>query len=152
MINPPTCAIASTIKTPGMIGLWGKCPGKKLSLMVTFLTPMAYEPCSISKTLSTKRNGYRCGKSFMMASMSICIGKALPRPFGSDPGSGFASAACALGAIRDFLALFKEEVLFFLREETDEDATRALDRDAERADIMISFFMKAFDCGNIIYI
>jgi hypothetical protein len=83
--------------------------------------------------------------------MSICIGKALPRPFGSDPGSGFASAACALGAIRDFLLLFKEEedVFFCLREETDEDATRALDRDAERADIMISFFMKAFDCGSI---
>lgn len=144
MINPPTCAIASTIKTPGMIGLWGKCPGKKLSLMVTFLTPMAYDPCSISKTLSTNKNGYRCGKSFMMASMSICIGKALPRPFGSDPGSGFASAACALGAIRDFLALFKGEVLFFLREETDEDATRALDRDAERADIMIFFFYESF--------
>ena len=144
MIKPPTCAIASTIKTPGMIGLWGKCPGKKLSLMVTFLTPMAYDPCSISKTLSTNKNGYRCGKSFMMASMSICIGKALPRPFGSDPGSGFASAACALGAIRDFLPLFKEEVLFFLREETDEDATRALDRDAERADIMIFFFYESF--------
>ncbi len=64
--------------------------------MVTFLTPMAYEPCSISKIRSTNKNGYRWGKSFMMASMSIFIGKALPKPFGSDPGSGVFSAAIAL--------------------------------------------------------
>lgn len=31
-----------------------------------------------------------------MASMSIFIGKALPKPFGSDPGSGVFSAAIAL--------------------------------------------------------
>ena len=31
----------------------------------------------------------------MMASMSIFIGKALPKPFGSDPGSGVFSAAIA---------------------------------------------------------
>ena len=30
-----------------------------------------------------------------MASMSIFIGKALPKPFGSDPGSGVFSAAIA---------------------------------------------------------
>jgi len=57
---------------------------------------MAYEPCSISKIRSTNKNGYLWGKSFMMASMSIFIGKALPKPFGSDPGSGVFSAAIAL--------------------------------------------------------
>ena len=36
---PPTCAIASMISTPGMIGCPGKCPWKNGSLIVTFLMP-----------------------------------------------------------------------------------------------------------------
>ena len=132
MIKPPTCAIASTIKTPGMIGLCGKCPGKKLSLMVTFFTPIAYEPCSISRMRSTSKNGYRCGKSFMMASMSISIGKALPKPFGSEPGSGFASAA-ALTTIKDD---FLEDLLEVLRTEETTRAVVGVNIDAERTDMM----------------
>ena len=91
--NPPTCAIASTINTPGMIGRCGKCPGKKLSLMVTFFTPMAYDPTSISTTRSTSRNGYRCGSKFMMASMSMAAGRFFPMPLAEEPGSGAAAAA-----------------------------------------------------------
>lgn len=40
-----------------MIGLSGKCPGKKLSLMVTFLIATADSPAVYSITLSTSRNG-----------------------------------------------------------------------------------------------
>lgn len=50
-------AITSTMSTPGIIGLSGKCPGKKLSLMVTFLIATAETPGLYSITLSTKRNG-----------------------------------------------------------------------------------------------
>lgn len=45
------------MRTPGIIGLSGKCPGKKLSLMVTFLIATAETPGSYSITLSTRRNG-----------------------------------------------------------------------------------------------
>ena len=45
------------MRTPGMMGLSGKCPGKKLSLMVTFLIATAETPGLYSITLSTKRNG-----------------------------------------------------------------------------------------------
>src|SRR5271165_955147 len=38
---PPSCAIASMMKMPGMTGLFGKCPWKNGSLMVTFLKPAA---------------------------------------------------------------------------------------------------------------
>lgn len=47
----------STMRTPGMIGLSGKCPGKKLSLIVTFFIATADTPGLYSITLSTKRNG-----------------------------------------------------------------------------------------------
>ena len=43
--------------SPGMIARWGKCPGKKLSLIVTFLYPTAYFSGSSSMTLSTRRKG-----------------------------------------------------------------------------------------------
>lgn len=50
-------AITSIMSTPGIIGLSGKCPGKKLSLMVTFLIATADSPALYSITLSTRRNG-----------------------------------------------------------------------------------------------
>jgi hypothetical protein len=40
-----------------MIGLSGKCPGKKLSLIVTFFIPTADSPGVSSITRSTKRKG-----------------------------------------------------------------------------------------------
>lgn len=45
------------MRTPGIMGLSGKCPGKKLSLMVTFLIATAHTPGVYSITLSTNRNG-----------------------------------------------------------------------------------------------
>lgn len=45
------------MRTPGIIGLSGKCPGKKLSLIVTFLIATAETPGLYSITLSTSRNG-----------------------------------------------------------------------------------------------
>jgi hypothetical protein len=47
----------STMRTPGIIGLSGKCPGKKLSFIVTFLIATAETPGLYSITLSTNRNG-----------------------------------------------------------------------------------------------
>jgi len=47
----------STMRTPGMIGLSGKCPGKKLSFIVTFFMATAETPGLYSITLSTRRNG-----------------------------------------------------------------------------------------------
>lgn len=47
----------SIIRTPGMIGLSGKCPGKKLSLIVTFFMATAETPGLYSITLSTRRKG-----------------------------------------------------------------------------------------------
>lgn len=49
---------------PGMIARWGKCPGKKLSLIVTFLYPTAYFSGSSSMTLSTRRKGNLQCKKF----------------------------------------------------------------------------------------
>jgi len=66
-----------------------------------------------------------------MASMSISIGKALPKPFGSEPGSGFASAA-ALTIKDDFL----EDLLEVLRTEETTRAVVGVNIDAERADMM----------------
>jgi len=45
------------MRTPGMIGLSGKCPGKKLSFIVTFFMATAETPGLYSITLSTRRNG-----------------------------------------------------------------------------------------------
>jgi hypothetical protein len=49
--------LTSTIRTPGMMGLSGKWPGKKLSLIVTFLMATADSPGLYSITLSTRRKG-----------------------------------------------------------------------------------------------
>src|SRR6185437_13894404 len=54
---PPTCAMASMISTPGMIGCPGKWPWKNGSLIVTFFRPTMRLPGSISSTRSTSRNG-----------------------------------------------------------------------------------------------
>jgi len=67
--TPPTCAIASTISTPGMMGCPGKCPWKKGSLIVTFLIPTTRVFSSISTIRSTNRNGYRWGRICMISSM-----------------------------------------------------------------------------------
>ena len=40
-----------------MMGLSGKCPGKKLSFIVTFFMATAETPGLCSITLSTRRNG-----------------------------------------------------------------------------------------------
>jgi hypothetical protein len=45
------------MRTPGIIGLSGKWPGKKLSFIVTFLMATAETPGLYSITLSTKRKG-----------------------------------------------------------------------------------------------
>ena len=55
--TPPTCAIASMIKTAGMIGCPGKCPWKNGSFTVTFLMPMTRFSSSSSRMRSTRRNG-----------------------------------------------------------------------------------------------
>lgn len=47
----------STMRTPGMMGLSGKCPGKKLSFIVTFFMATAETPGLYSITLSTSRKG-----------------------------------------------------------------------------------------------
>ena len=49
--------VTSTMSTPGIIGLSGKWPGKKLSFIVTFLMATAETPALYSITLSTRRNG-----------------------------------------------------------------------------------------------
>jgi len=45
------------MRTPGMIGLSGKWPGKKLSLIVTFFIATAETPGLYSITLSTNKKG-----------------------------------------------------------------------------------------------
>jgi hypothetical protein len=50
------------MRTPGMIGRSGKCPGKKLSFIVTFFIPTAVTPGLYSITLSTSKNGNLCIK------------------------------------------------------------------------------------------
>ena len=53
----PTCANASTIRTPGITGYSGKCPLKNSSFAVTFLIPIAFWPSSTSRILSISKNG-----------------------------------------------------------------------------------------------
>ena len=50
-------SITSTMRTPGIIGLSGKWPGKKLSFIVTFFMATADTPGLYSITLSTNKNG-----------------------------------------------------------------------------------------------
>ncbi len=53
----PDCAIASTMSTPGITGLPGKCPRKNSSLAVTFLMVTIRFFRSNSITRSISRNG-----------------------------------------------------------------------------------------------
>lgn len=57
IVNLRLSSNTSIMRTPGIIGLSGKCPGKKLSLIVTFLIATAETPGLYSITLSTKRKG-----------------------------------------------------------------------------------------------
>ncbi len=52
-----TCASVSIISTPGISGVPGKCPWKKSSLTVTFLTATSRLPGSCSVTASTSADG-----------------------------------------------------------------------------------------------
>ena len=54
-----TCASVSIIRTPGISGSPGKCPWKKSSFTVTFLTATMRRPGSSSVTASTSGDGYR---------------------------------------------------------------------------------------------
>mmetsp|Transcript_47437 Transcript_47437/g.100806 ORF Transcript_47437/g.100806 Transcript_47437/m.100806 type:complete len:233 (+) Transcript_47437:167-865(+) len=65
---PANCASASTWSTPGIIGRSGKCPVKCGSFSVTDLMPTARLPISYSTTLSTRRKGYRCGRTLATSS------------------------------------------------------------------------------------
>lgn len=69
------CVIVFIINIFGMIGCCGKCFGKKLSLMVTFFTSMAYDLISIFITWFMSRNGYWCGSKFMMVLMFMVVGR-----------------------------------------------------------------------------
>src|SRR6266481_1611069 len=52
-----------------MTGADGKCPLKKGSLMVTFLSATIRRSGSTSMTRSTRRKGYRCGRIRMISAM-----------------------------------------------------------------------------------
>src|SRR5699024_3884060 len=70
----PAGASASRINTPGITGWPGKWPWKKGSLIVTFFTPTIRFASSFSITLSTNKNGYRCGIiSLISCASNICI-------------------------------------------------------------------------------
>jgi hypothetical protein len=64
IIKPPTCAIASTIRTSGIIGPSWKWPGTKLSFIVTFLMATTDTPGLYFTTRSTSKNGNLWGKIF----------------------------------------------------------------------------------------
>mmetsp|Transcript_2281 Transcript_2281/g.5627 ORF Transcript_2281/g.5627 Transcript_2281/m.5627 type:complete len:206 (-) Transcript_2281:52-669(-) len=89
--SPPTCAIASTCSTPGMMGRCGKCPVKNCSFIETFFTATACDPLSISMTLSTRRNGYLCGKICWIAHASKTGVKFGPAFSIGSPASGAAA-------------------------------------------------------------
>ena len=57
----PVCANASIVRTPGIIGLPGKCPAKNGSFIHTFLYAVQLSPGTYSSTLSIIRNGGLCG-------------------------------------------------------------------------------------------
>ena len=64
----PHCASASTIFTPGMIGLPGKCPAQSSS--VTVLRATTRSPGTSSSTSSISSNGSRCGRTASIAALS----------------------------------------------------------------------------------
>src|SRR6267378_680050 len=60
-----------------MTGADGKCPLKKGSLMVTFLSATIRRSGSTSMTRSTRRKGYRCGRIRMISAMRSSMGKSV---------------------------------------------------------------------------
>src|SRR5688572_20322294 len=72
-MTAPVCASDSRSKTPGIVGSPGKWPVKKGSLTVTFFAARQYLPGTSSRTLSMRRNGYRCGRSWLISWMSRLI-------------------------------------------------------------------------------
>src|ERR1700722_14733857 len=60
---PPSCAIDSTINTPGSVGRPGKWPTKKDSSPVSSHRPWAETPGSTAMSSVTKRKGGRCGRT-----------------------------------------------------------------------------------------
>src|SRR5277367_5080952 len=60
---PPSCAIDSTISTPGRVGRPGKWPPKNASSPVSSHVPVAETPGSTAVSSVTKRNGGRCGRT-----------------------------------------------------------------------------------------
>src|SRR3954462_10075576 len=68
---PAACAIASRIRTPGMIGRCGKCPVKYGSFTETFFSATMRLPSSSSFTRSISRNGKRCGRGARTSLTSI---------------------------------------------------------------------------------
>ena len=77
----PHWASASTIFTPGMIGLPGKCPAQSSS--VTVLRATTRSPGTSSSTSSMSRNGSRCGRIASIPALSEqrwSCGKPLAQP------------------------------------------------------------------------
>src|SRR5256885_8300203 len=70
---PAACAIASRMRTPGMIARCGKCPGKYGSFTETFFSATMRLPISSSFTRSISRNGKRCGRCAMTSLTSISL-------------------------------------------------------------------------------
>src|SRR5688572_20602667 len=67
------CAIASTMSTPGITAMWGKWPGKKGSLAVTFFRATMRASFSKETTRSISRKGYRCGRYSLISSIFISL-------------------------------------------------------------------------------
>src|SRR6266851_7809632 len=63
MATPPSCAIASTMSTPGSVGRPGKWPAKNGSSPVRCHDPRALTPGSTSSMVSIRRKGGRCGRT-----------------------------------------------------------------------------------------
>src|SRR4051812_6664733 len=70
MRTAPAWAIASVRIEAGRTGLPPGPAMKYLSSEATFLTPRTRRSSSISRIRSTRRNGYRCGSTFLMSSIS----------------------------------------------------------------------------------
>ena len=65
----PACAIASTIRTPGITGRAGKCPGNHQSSARTSRRRDDLRPGTSSITSSSRRNGSRCGRMRSISSL-----------------------------------------------------------------------------------
>src|SRR5207248_8647617 len=75
----PAWAMDSIVNTPGMTLAPGKWPLKNGSLIVTFLSATMRLSWSTSRTRSTRRNGYRCGKIRMISAMRSSMHRKRPQ-------------------------------------------------------------------------